>query len=152
MNNLAQILLGLFIAALVTVLAAPYFIDWNQYKSEIEAQASKLIGHQLTVVGDVHLRLLPAPYLQLENISVDAAPNPANGGEPIPSLLEAHAFRLWAIGTAFAARCHRSSRNRHCQTTSALCHGCQRQQQLGPKTIVRTCPALQAQPPFPYNP
>ena len=95
MNNLAQILLGLFIAALVTVLAAPYFIDWNQYKSEIEAQASKLIGHNLTVVGDVHLRLLPAPYLQLENISIDAAHNPANGDEPIPSLLEAQAFRLW---------------------------------------------------------
>ncbi len=95
MNNLLQILLGLFIAALVTVLAAPYFIDWNQYKSEIEAQASKLIGHNLTVTGDVHLRLLPAPYLQLEQISIDAAYDPANGNEPIPSLLEAQAFRLW---------------------------------------------------------
>ncbi len=95
MNNLLQLLLGLFIAALVTVLTAPYFIDWNQYKSEIEAQASKLIGHKLTVTGDVHLRLLPAPYLQLEQISIDAAHDPANGNEPIPSLLEARAFRLW---------------------------------------------------------
>ncbi|MCP4932993.1 MAG: AsmA family protein [bacterium] len=95
MNNLLQILLSLFIAALVTALAAPYFIDWNQYKSEIEAQASKLIGHNLTVAGDIHLRLLPAPYLQLENISIDAALDPANSDEPIPSLLEAQAFRLW---------------------------------------------------------
>ena len=95
MNNLVQILAGLFIAALVTVLAAPYFIDWNQYKGEIEAQASKLIGHKLTVAGDIHLRLLPAPYLQLEDISIDAARNPANGDEPVPSLLKAHAFRLW---------------------------------------------------------
>ncbi len=95
MNNLLQILLGLFIAVLVTVLAAPYFVDWNQYKSEIEAQASKLIGHNLTVAGDVHLRLLPAPYLQLEDISIDAPRDPANGDQPLPSLLKANAFRLW---------------------------------------------------------
>lgn len=91
MNNLLQILLGLVIAALVTILAAPYFIDWNQYKSEIETQASRLVGHNLTVAGDVHLRLLPAPYLQLENITVHA-PNDATD---TPPLLTAKAFRLW---------------------------------------------------------
>ena len=95
MNNLLQILLGLVIAAFVTLLAAPYFIDWNQYKSEIEAQASKLIGRQLTVAGDVNLRLLPAPYLQLEDITVNNLEPSAIQNSRAPSLLTAKSFRLW---------------------------------------------------------
>ena len=91
MNNFVQILLGLVIAALITVLAAPYFIDWNQYKSQIEAQASNLLGRQLKVAGDVHLRLLPAPYMRLENITVSAP----DAGPDAPALLKADAFRLW---------------------------------------------------------
>ncbi|MCF6199279.1 MAG: AsmA family protein [Hyphomicrobiaceae bacterium] len=91
MNNLVQVLLGLVIALLIGVLAAPYFIDWNQYKSQIEAQASNLLGRQLKVAGDVHLRLLPAPYMRLENITVSAP----GAGPDAPSLLKADAFRLW---------------------------------------------------------
>jgi len=91
LNNFVQILLGLVIALLVGVLAAPYFIDWNQYKSQIEAQALSLLGRQLKVAGNVHLRLLPAPYMRLENITVSAP-----GASPdAPSLLKADAFRLW---------------------------------------------------------
>lgn len=95
MNNLLQFLLGLVIAALITILAAPYFIDWNQYKSEIEAQASKLVGRQLTVAGDVNLRLLPAPYLQLANITVTTSKAEADKSPDTPVLLTAKAFRLW---------------------------------------------------------
>ncbi len=91
MNNLVQILLGLVIALLVAVLAVPYFVDWNQYKSQIEAQASNLLGRQLKIAGDVQLRLLPAPYMRLENITINA-PDAAPG---TPSLLKADAFRLW---------------------------------------------------------
>ncbi len=91
MNNLVQILLGLVIALLVAVLTVPYFVDWNQYKSQIEAQASNLLGRQLKVAGDVQLRLLPAPYMRLENITI-TAPDAAPG---TPSLLKADAFRLW---------------------------------------------------------
>ena len=97
MNNLLQLLLALVIAVLIGVLAAPYFIDWNQYRSEIETQASKIIGHKLVISGNIHLRLLPAPYLQLEQITVKA---PAKeGGQPAspppPDLLKARAFKLW---------------------------------------------------------
>ena len=91
MNNLLQLLLGLVIAGLMVILAAPYFIEWNQYKSEIETQASKLVGRQLTVAGDVNLRLLPAPYLQLEDITVNAH----ESGPDAPPLLKAQAFKLW---------------------------------------------------------
>ncbi len=95
MNNLLQILIGLVIVALITLLTAPYFIDWNGYKSEIEFQASKLLGRQLRVAGDVNLRLLPAPYLQLEDITVRTNREQKDTPSATPALLKAKKFRLW---------------------------------------------------------
>lgn len=91
MNNLLQILAGLVIAVLLAIFAVPYFIDWNLYKAEIEAQASRLVGRPLAIRGDVNLRLLPSPYLKLDDIRIDAPG--ADAGRP--ALFEAKAFRLW---------------------------------------------------------
>lgn len=69
-------LLGLaiaFILALVAALVGPYFVDWNQFRPQFEAEASKIIGAQVRVAGDMDARLLPAPSLRLKTVTVGGA-------------------------------------------------------------------------------
>ncbi len=66
-------LLGLaiaFIIALVAALVGPYFIDWNQFRPQFEAEASRVIGAQVRVAGKLDARLLPTPSLRLRSIVV----------------------------------------------------------------------------------
>jgi large subunit ribosomal protein L24 len=69
-------LLGLAIAliiALVTALVGPYFIDWNQFRPQFEAEATRVIGVPVRVGGKLDARLLPAPSLQLHSVVVGGA-------------------------------------------------------------------------------
>ncbi|WP_338821825.1 AsmA-like C-terminal region-containing protein [Bradyrhizobium septentrionale] len=69
-------LLGLaiaFILALVAALVGPYFVDWNQFRPQFEAEASKIIGAPVRVAGNLDARLLPAPSLRLKTVSVGGA-------------------------------------------------------------------------------
>ena len=61
------IAVAVLIAALVaTAFIAPAFIDWNDYKPEIAAQAKAATGRELNVDGDISLRLLPMPIITVE--------------------------------------------------------------------------------------
>ncbi|HKS21016.1 MAG TPA: AsmA-like C-terminal region-containing protein [Bradyrhizobium sp.] len=69
-------LLGLaiaFIIALIAALVGPYFIDWNQFRPQFEAEATRIIGAPVRVVGKLDARLLPAPSLQLGSVVVGGA-------------------------------------------------------------------------------
>ncbi len=69
-------LLGLaiaFIIALVAALIGPYFIDWNQFRPQFEAEATRVIGAQVRFAGKLDARLLPAPSLHLRSVVVGAA-------------------------------------------------------------------------------
>ncbi|WP_235983774.1 AsmA family protein [Bradyrhizobium australiense] len=69
-------LLGLaiaFIIALIAALVGPYFIDWNQFRPQFEAEASRIIGAPVRVGGKLDARLLPAPSLQLHSVVVGGA-------------------------------------------------------------------------------
>jgi hypothetical protein len=69
-------LLGLAIAliiALVAALVGPYFIDWNQFRPQFEAEATRVIGAPVRVGGKLDARLLPAPSLQLRQVVVGGA-------------------------------------------------------------------------------
>jgi large subunit ribosomal protein L24 len=66
-------LLGLaiaFIIALVAALIGPYFIDWNQFRPQFEAEATKVIGAPVRVAGALEARLLPSPSLRLRSVVV----------------------------------------------------------------------------------
>jgi len=66
-------LLGLaiaFIIALVSALVGPYFIDWNQFRPQFEAEAAKIIGAPVRVGGELNARLLPTPSLRLRSVVV----------------------------------------------------------------------------------
>jgi large subunit ribosomal protein L24 len=69
-------LLGLaiaFIIALMAALVGPYFIDWNQFRPQFEAEATRIIGAPVRVNGKLDARLLPAPSLQLRSVVVGGA-------------------------------------------------------------------------------
>ena len=69
-------LLGLaiaFIIALVAALVGPYFIDWNQFRPQFEAEASRIIGTPVRVGGKLDARLLPTPTLRLRSVAVGGA-------------------------------------------------------------------------------
>lgn len=65
-------LLGLAIAFIIALLAAligPYFMDWNQFRPQFEAEAGTIIGVPVRVVGEMDARLLPAPTLRLRSVT-----------------------------------------------------------------------------------
>ncbi|MEH2553525.1 uncharacterized protein involved in outer membrane biogenesis [Bradyrhizobium algeriense] len=69
-------LLGLaiaFIIALIAALVGPYFIDWNQFRPQFEAEATRIVGAPVRVGGKLDARLLPAPSLQLRSVVVGGA-------------------------------------------------------------------------------
>ena len=69
-------LLGLaiaFIIALVAALIGPYFIDWNQFRPQFEAEATRVIGAPVRFAGKLDARLLPAPSLRLRSVVVGGA-------------------------------------------------------------------------------
>jgi len=69
-------LLGLaiaFILALIAALVGPYFIDWNQFRPQFEAEASRVLGAPVRVRGALDARLLPAPSLRLRSVVVGGA-------------------------------------------------------------------------------
>jgi uncharacterized protein involved in outer membrane biogenesis len=69
-------LLGLaiaFIIALIAALVGPYYIDWNQFRPQFEAEATRILGAPVRVAGKLDARLLPAPSLQLHSVTVGGA-------------------------------------------------------------------------------
>ncbi len=69
-------LLGLavaFILALIAALIGPYFIDWNQFRPQFEAEATRVIGAPVRVEGALDARLLPVPTLRLKSVVVGGA-------------------------------------------------------------------------------
>jgi uncharacterized protein involved in outer membrane biogenesis len=69
-------LLGLaiaFIVALMAALIGPYFIDWNRFRPQFEAEATRVIGAPVRVAGQFDARLLPTPTLRLRSVVVGGA-------------------------------------------------------------------------------
>jgi len=64
-----------FLAVLVVVvlsaaLIAPYWIDWNAYRSQLETTLGRALGANVRIVGGIQVRLLPTPFVRIEKLSV----------------------------------------------------------------------------------
>jgi hypothetical protein len=62
------ILAVLLVLALSAALAAPLFIDWNARRGWVEERLSAALGGQVRVSGDISVRLLPAPRLDVAGV------------------------------------------------------------------------------------
>ncbi|MEQ9247160.1 MAG: AsmA protein, partial [Nitratireductor sp.] len=56
--------------ALTSALVAPYFIDWNHYRSAFEREAGRVLGREVRVEGSARARLLPFPSLTFTDVVV----------------------------------------------------------------------------------
>lgn len=77
-------------AVLAALFAVPMFIDWNGYRGVFEEEASRILGRDVRVGGDVNLRLLPTPYIRFEQLRI--ADVTGGSGEP---LFRAETFTAW---------------------------------------------------------
>lgn len=86
MNNFLVAIAGFICTVLLAAIFAPYFIDWNSFKAEIELAGSKITGQNVQIVGDVELRILPQPVFHTGGLII------TNGDEK--KLLETNDFKL----------------------------------------------------------
>ena len=90
MNNGLAYLGGLLIVVLTALFAVPSFIDWNGYRGVFEEEASKVLGRDVRVSGNVNLRLLPAPFVRFEKVRL--ANLSGQTGEPF---VRSDSFTMW---------------------------------------------------------
>lgn len=58
------------ILALTAALIGPFFIDWTVYRDVIEAQAERLVGEDVRVLGRAEVRFLPSPRIAVDTVRV----------------------------------------------------------------------------------
>jgi len=68
----ASVLFTLFVVAIVGVLAAPSFIDFNSYKAQATEQIKSATGHDVAFNGNVSLGIFPGPHVSLKDVVVAA--------------------------------------------------------------------------------
>src|SRR5688572_30456735 len=90
MNNALLYLGGILITALAVLFAVPRFVDWNSYRGIFEEEATRILGREVRVGGDVNLRLLPAPFVSFEKLRI--ADIGDDGGN---SIIRAESFTMW---------------------------------------------------------
>ena len=70
MRETLTILAIVLILILTTALVGPYFVDWTAQRGLIEAELSRALGEKVRVSGPIDLKLLPSPYLTVDQVEV----------------------------------------------------------------------------------
>ncbi|MDX2158037.1 MAG: AsmA family protein [Hyphomicrobiaceae bacterium] len=105
MNRFLLAIGGLMVGLLAILFAAPTMVDWNRYRGVFEEEASRFLGREVRVGGEVNLRLLPVPFVRFEKVRV--ADTTANVGKP---LFMADDFTVWlSIGGLLGGRIEASA-------------------------------------------
>lgn len=60
----------LLLAVVGALMAAPYVVDWNGYKDNLEAYGRRLTGRNVAIGGDVEIRLFPWPRLTAQQVAI----------------------------------------------------------------------------------
>ena len=91
MNNLLVYIGGFLIVVLAALFGLPYVVDWNGYRGVFEEEASRMLGREVRVQGNVSLRLLPSPYVHAEKLRIGGAIGEQTGRP----LFRADGFTMW---------------------------------------------------------
>ena len=60
----------LLVLAVVGALAAPFVINWNNYRDNLEAWGRNVTGREVAINGPISVRLFPWPRLVVEDVSI----------------------------------------------------------------------------------
>ncbi|MBM3608170.1 MAG: AsmA family protein, partial [Alphaproteobacteria bacterium] len=97
------VMAGLVLLALMAALAGPWFVDWNRYRAFAEKTLSEALGAPVTIGGQIGLKLLPTPRLNLSDVrlSLSATGSDAafgqlrtNAGARAPAAMTARVERI----------------------------------------------------------
>lgn len=82
---------GAFVVCVLAALfAIPQFIDWTYFRGVFEEEASRQLGREVRVGGNVNLELLPTPYIRFEQIRIADA-----SGKTGQAIFRAEGFIVW---------------------------------------------------------
>lgn len=79
MDKAIAIFILLVVLVVGTVLIAPSYIDWNQYRDQIEAYGERITGRDVSIDGDIGFVLLPTPALTISDFSVANSEDASEG-------------------------------------------------------------------------
>jgi uncharacterized protein involved in outer membrane biogenesis len=72
---------GIVLAAVIlAALAAPFVLNWNGYRADLETYGQKLTGRDVAIRGPISVRLFPWPRLMAEDVVIA---NPDGFKEPV---------------------------------------------------------------------
>jgi AsmA protein len=91
MKKVLWIVGGLIGLLIVVALAAPFFVDLNDYKAEIAAKAKEATGRDLAIDGDISLSILPTPGVVIQGLRFGNAPG---GSVPDMATLESATVKV----------------------------------------------------------
>lgn len=60
----------LLLAAIAAAMMAPFIINWDSYKPDLQSFGQKLTGREVAIDGPVAVRLFPWPRLEAENVRI----------------------------------------------------------------------------------
>jgi uncharacterized protein involved in outer membrane biogenesis len=61
---------------LVAALVGPLLIDWSAYRTNFERHAERVLGHEVRVLGDADVSILPSPKLIFSDVQVGTGEQP----------------------------------------------------------------------------
>lgn len=90
MNKVLIIVAGLLVTLVAAVLIVPGFMNWNQYRGMIQAEAAAATGRAVEIDGDIRIQLIPAPRLVIENARLANIEGASSGDMVTLKRLEVH--------------------------------------------------------------
>lgn len=70
MQNLLLTIASAIILAVAAAFAAPFVVDWTQWRPQFEAQAARVIGAPVVIRGPIDAQILPTPRIVLRDVSI----------------------------------------------------------------------------------
>lgn len=68
MKKILLFVLGVLALLAAAVVVLPGFVNWNDYKGDIQAQLKGLTGRNVVIGGDIHITVLPTPAVVANNV------------------------------------------------------------------------------------
>ena len=69
MRDILTAFAAAMIVLIVAALVGPMLVDWNAQRALVERELSAVLGQRVRVSGDIDVRLLPTPVLDLKGVS-----------------------------------------------------------------------------------
>lgn len=84
--KILSVIFSMIAVLVVMALVAPFFIDWNSYKPQIQEQIKTASGYDVTLTGDLGLSILPVPSFTAQDVKIAV---PGAGG-PFAAVKRVH--------------------------------------------------------------